>query len=224
MFKLYFNTYASTKLLFNILLTNDNMDFLNELRNNMENSMFIIRKKLDPIILAILLAFPFNICKKADNMNYDQYYLSLYSPVLTNIYTIESLLPYKFVPVTFANKKYLQNYVLYMKLNIEYDTISCLHHVTPEIITVLANIYDRKHFNTMYVDMDYFETIKNKKGIEKFIVNYKKTLDTIKMDCLPYIEKSSLDYLKKISPEMSYYFQLIDFNNFDNINDISSDE
>jgi hypothetical protein len=51
--------------------------------------------------------------------------------------------------------EFIQEYLLYLAINIENNTITCLHKITPEILMLLDNIYSRQHYEKIKLEYDY---------------------------------------------------------------------
>jgi hypothetical protein len=120
----------------------------------------------------------------------------MYYPVLTNSYKIASLSPYKPKIDTFISPQNMQNYLLYLNINIEFDTITCIHYIHPSLITIMGNIYPDNMLNiqqhvikksiTMFIENNEKlytnDKIKNKNFIgpstQIAVINYGNTLET----------------------------------------------
>ena len=181
--------------------TEDTRKFIANLSNRIDRSVFI-KRNVDPIDVCLLFGFPLNVCKKIDESDY---YLSLYNPNLDNIYKINSYSPYNFKPNTLVDVKKLQEYLLYFGLDIdmdlEEDTLICLHKVDPNLITIMGHMYNAKLFNKIVNDtkvMEQIESIiksklKNKTAsLSHAILNYTKTLVQIKNDLEYFNNKPNL--------------------------------
>lgn len=97
------------------------------------------------ISLALLMGFPFGICAKI----HDKSYLSVANPYITNVYDLTSLSKYKFVPSMLVPYEMLAEYLLYLKINIEFDTVTCVHKIDPELFCVYDSIYPIKTLNCL---------------------------------------------------------------------------
>jgi hypothetical protein len=207
----YFKNYTSMKSLIIRNMTQDVLDFISDIQKSFDKEYFKMNKSIDYLDVALFFGFPFNVCKKIKSTDY---YLSLYSPVLTNSMQVASFSPYKFVPNTFVSVQYLQDYILYLKIDTEKDTITFLHHITPELITIMSHIYSRKHFDRMRVDekeIINFITDKNTKylvfknkniigsNLSHAIIGYNETLKLIKKDCIPLVDSVVIDFIRENS-------------------------
>lgn len=197
----YIKQYSMMRLLLSEHLTNQIINILKELSSIMD-----IPKNINPITLSLLFGYVSNVCKKIDESNY---YLSLYSMNTENLYQIASLSQYKFVPNSFVDMIYTENYLLYLSLNIENDSISCLQYIDPDTITILANVYNKKYFmeykhdtyDKEYVTNEfinnrmakYNETYNNKfidVNTQHASLNYSKTIKQIIQDMINSINKN----------------------------------
>jgi hypothetical protein len=130
----YLSNYTHLKMEITKYMTAEIIDFFSKLKKVLDTST-IAYKPIDLITVSLLFGFPFNLCKKIDNVHY---YISLYTPSLDNTYTITSFYAKKYVPSTIISDMYLENYIFFLKTNIEDNSISGLHYVTPEIMAILA--------------------------------------------------------------------------------------
>lgn len=135
---------------------------------------------------ALVYGYPFNICKKINNSNY---YLSLYTPVLTGAMQIQSVSKYKNLPNTFVPNNKLEDYVLYLNLDIENDSITILHKIVPSEIMMHKNIYNNKYFEKMRID---------EKDIVNFVTKAKKYLENTKMIIGSNLTNAVINYGKTI--------------------------
>jgi Mimiviridae putative ATP-dependent RNA helicase len=171
---------------------------INSIKNENEKEIESIKNKFGqinkitvPERISLFFGFPHNFVKKISECTY---YMSLYAPSYSNMYTIAQFTPTKLK--TFVKKEMLSNYLFYLLHDINKNDIGMLYHVTPKEILLLIHIYNNifkvgenskinfieeqlkkyKKDNTIY---------KNKHinaNIYKRIVNYKDTIQEIKTD------------------------------------------
>jgi len=167
----------------------ENTIFISKLSDSFDKLNINAKKHILEVIL--LLSFPFNVARNIDQSSY----LSIYNPILTNTFQITPLSQYKNIPKTFM--QYLPDYVLYLQVNTENDKISCLHKITPDIITILTHVYKKKHFNKLELDnksIQEFITDKLKQhnipsvDITNIVNNYTRTLNNIKDENSKYVD------------------------------------
>jgi hypothetical protein len=153
----YIREYTGLKTEISKSMTPEMLTFITSLSNVFKNSTLGL-KSTNLLTIALLFGFPFNVCKKIIGSSH---YVSCYTPALDNVYTIGSLAFTRFIPNTLVSPMYLENYLLYLKINIETDTIMSLHHITPTDISIINHIYRpslydeceiAKHDITKYVD------------------------------------------------------------------------
>lgn len=153
---------------------------IKKLKNTLSNLNILRHKKFTQqqlITLAFLFGFPQNVCKQ---INTTDNYISLYKPLFDNLYTINSLVEYKFLIHSFIHEKYIGQYLLYLFPSNTPIKISGLHYITPEIITIFNNIYNKK----LFVD-EYNNIIKKSK------TPYVNTLSIIARECVKLISDVS---------------------------------
>jgi hypothetical protein len=188
----YIEEYARIRSDFNKILSDENVKFFTNIKKHITESGIDVYQNI--IIYSLIFGFPFNVCKYIDN---SKHYISLHSPYLSNTFKIPSLSPYKFIPNILTSPNLYLNYVLYIHLDIEFDTILCLHSVTPNML-FLSDVY-LENINKINDD-DIKKSIENnsKYSIKKYctsqtfahdinlvtkvILNYKSTLDNSKKD------------------------------------------
>lgn len=188
----YITKYAKIRTTINKKMSLDTCNFLKLLHNGLKKSK-IIDTNTNLILLSFYLGFPFHVCV---NINRSRYYLSLIDPLLTNTYQIASLYSYTFLPNTLLQ---LQNpiyeYILYLSINIESDTITCLHKIDPTFISILYEMYEKKPTETMIKNSiqtfvknkgNAYKTSKNisniNENVQNAIIGYGKTLNKIDKD------------------------------------------
>ena len=188
----YLTQYMKLRADFTKKITNEYLDFFKQLKSKL--SLFLIDNTYDAITISLLFGYPFNICKKLKSSNY---YVSIYAPSLNNMYQMSSLSPYKFVSTSLISEMYTFDYLLYLTINIENNTINCLHHVTPKLFMLFDHIYSHKHFlnicqnydfqkdKKLYkLDKDILLNNKNSNNLQNAIISFTDTLNTLKTDCV----------------------------------------
>jgi len=98
------------------------------------------------LMSALLFAYSHNVVKKIPNA---KYYFSLYAPTMNNIVTLPSIALARYIPNTLMNETYLENYLLYLNIDIDKNNISCLHYIAPSLFTKLTRIYMPKMMNDL---------------------------------------------------------------------------
>jgi hypothetical protein len=211
----YIKTYVKFKSLISRMMSNDLVFFLKRLQQctsikhiheYFTKNNIIFDQNINPIDIALLFGFPHNLCRKVDTTNY---YLSIYSMMLSDSYIIDSINPFsKYSKLnTFVSDKYLQKYLLYLKANIETDKITILHYIKPSVVAILGHIYSSSHFNINYKytteNMNKFiitkqntSNIVDATNLSNLIISYKQTLELIKNEYQPYINEKTLLFIK----------------------------
>jgi hypothetical protein len=220
----YYANYIDMKCSVNIKMTKSVLDVTSTIRENFRKYSVLIfdERKTKLLDLALLFGFPFNVCKK---MKSSEYYLSLYSPVLTNAMQIETGRKYKYEHNSLMSSQYLQNYLLYIKINVETDVITCLQYITPELITLMGHIYSKNHFKKMKIDEkeiikfvtsknDKYEIFKNKNiigsNLSNAVINYNDTICEIQKDCIRLANISTLKFIGSFDPKLEPYIKIIE--------------
>lgn len=117
-----------------------------DLRNIMnEYRKYAQDLKIDPIKGALLLSRPYDIIIKIQGAQNS--YTFLYNPHPDNIVAFGSLSPYSYVPDTFINTQYAQEYLIYMTHNLETQLIGGIIFISKDDLKFIANIYNKKEMN-----------------------------------------------------------------------------
>lgn len=148
----YLQSYVKLRTDINKNLTAENRQFILNLKEKLRINE--IPSNVNKVTLALLFGYPFNVCKK---INDSSYYMSAYIPSLSNMYQIGSSSMYKFKPIMLMDKEFTQDYLMYLVINIENNTIACLHKINPEIMILLDNIYSRQYYSKILTHYDYNE-------------------------------------------------------------------
>lgn len=202
----YIKEYVNMRAFLTRKLTSNTLQFLKYIQKTFSLSSREDRH-IDPLDLSLLFGFPFNVCRR---MPESSYYLSVYSPNFDNFYQISSYSQFKYKMASCVSTENLQEYLLYLTINIETDSILCLHKVGPELITVLGHIYNAKHFTKHNSDPEGMQQIiksKMKKydetkilsaigpDLANAIVNYTKTLELMNRECKIYFDDNTLQFV-----------------------------
>lgn len=148
----YLQLYVKLRTDINKNMSQENLQFISSLKAKLRLNN--LSQNINKITLSLLFGYPFNVCKKIYNSDY---YVSAYVPSLNNMYQIGSSSIFKFRPIMLMDKIFVQNYVLYLTINIENNTISCLHQVTPELLILIDNIYSSQHFSDVALNYNYVQ-------------------------------------------------------------------
>jgi hypothetical protein len=161
-------------------------NFLEDISLKLTNSTDI--NKYDTLSTALALGFFANVCKKIKK---SKYYLSVYAPTPENVYSI-TLLNYTDIKNTTMQNMYTENYLLFLKPNLDTNDISCLHYLSPEHIKVL-DIYNQKHFRDINISDEKMQeyisllvhatnTTQNKSDIINMLMNYSESYNEMKQE------------------------------------------
>ena len=215
----YFSNYIVLESFVYRNMTDEFMELVTRIKKNLSSADLFRERQVDLIDFCLLFGFPLNICKKIDN---SQYYLSLYTPILTNALQLQSISPYKIIYTTFVNKMYLQEYLLYLNIKIDTDSINAVHYITPKLITMFGHIYSSKHFKQMKPNereiqrfisdkVGRYEIMKNKNILgsdpQHAIVGYKSTIDCIKRDCEPLCTNDTIRFIESFDAKLKPYME-----------------
>lgn len=146
----YLQSYIKIRTDINKNMSEENRQFITDFKSKIRINE--IDPSVNKVTLALLFGYPFNVCKK---INESSYYMSAYMPSLSNMYQIGSSSMYKFRPIMLMDDEYTKDYLLYLKVNIEDNTIACLHKITPDVMILLDNIYLRKYYSEILNTYDY---------------------------------------------------------------------
>lgn len=176
-------------------------------------------RNIDKIELSFLFGYVYNVCKKIPQSNF---YLSVSKPVLTNSFRIESFSPYKFIPNSFMTIEYTQNYLLYLKSHVEFNTISCIHYINPQTITMLGHIYSRKFFETIMGDKSSVKEFIDRQNktyndtkfmtdintdVSNAVANYNKTVEHIKQECINHANDIITQFIYGLDPKLIIFLR-----------------
>lgn len=188
----YINNFTNLQLNLKKYIDEKFILFLEQMQNIFTQASQIKYKKIDTILLALMFGFPFNICKKISGSHH--HYLSVYNPTINNLYTIQSLSFWKYIPCISFNPVYTENYILYLQLKLINDEMSIIHYINKDILTFLNNIYNNeiimnytitsdsitKFIDTLFSDKDI--DLKQSKQILHAISLITKNIKEIKLD------------------------------------------
>jgi hypothetical protein len=208
----YLREYINLRSLITRLMSDDLIFFLKKLKKNLtlkklntifKSSNLFLERNIEPIDLALLFGHPLNICRKIDSSNN---YISIYTMSLDDTYKIKTIGDprYNSVSNTFLSDRYLQKYLLFLNTDIETNTISCLHYVTPKIITILGNIYSKEHFNRMvennsvnkFIEREgMVNIIRDSTNISNTITQFAYIVNVIKGECIIHVDENILYFI-----------------------------
>jgi hypothetical protein len=138
----YFMNYISIKK--NILLLN--------LENEFNMQILLNGVKIKPIykdnsIMACLLhGYPFNVVKKMGN---SKFYISTLNPYLENVYSITPISRNYLKPQIICNDTFLSDYVFYLNLKLDTNTISIVSYVSEDEVKNIYNIFGCSYCNNV---------------------------------------------------------------------------
>jgi hypothetical protein len=136
----YFMNYIYIKK--NILILNLENDFnLSILLNGVKIKSIY---KNNPILACFLHGYPFNIVKKMGN---SPFYISTLNPYLDNVYSIATISRNYLKPQIICNDIYLSNYVFYLNLKLDTNTINILSYVSDDEVKNIYNIFTCSYCN-----------------------------------------------------------------------------
>jgi hypothetical protein len=164
-----------------------------KLTANIDNVTSIIKNKLintpmidqiDNFSKALIMGFYRNIVKNIDTSSY---YLNIIDPSLDNVSKLSSLDRSGRLLDTFVEPKYTKNYLLYISTDIEKNTISLLHYISPKIFKYMSYIFNIAKLRTIYES--YLQRDIEVSGLNdtieyKFIGAYKSTLKSTLHDII----------------------------------------
>jgi hypothetical protein len=215
----YINKYFTLQLKINKFMTLELKHVIDNIKVNFDKIVLTTERKIDKLELCLLFGFPLNICKK---MNNSIYYLSMYNPKLSNMYSINSTSLFKYKPNTIITDININNYVLFLttKLNEETDdnNLTCIHNITPELFTIMRNIYSENNYKKIIKNINipteitdfykntYYNTYDNTLNINNAILSYTKILKTIQNDIFIHKNLSYVNFIKNIDINISVLF------------------
>lgn len=146
----YMKAYIKLRTDINKNLSNEDREMITNLKSKLK--LNDLPDSINRVTLSLLFGYPFNVCRKIQNSNY---YMSVYVPSLNNMFQIGSSSMFKFKPIMLIEAENTQQYLMYLVVNIENNTIACLHKIQPELIMLLNNIYNNKYFATVLQEYNY---------------------------------------------------------------------
>jgi hypothetical protein len=135
----------------------------------------------DKLTLSIMYGFKNQIIKKMVN----NYYISAYEPTIERVYSLRKIAPT--ILSTLADRRSLQDYVLYFKENGEDNTISWLHKVNVDLLKYIGYVYSQ---DLMYNKCKWYlsTNIKMEVGLKQVNLQaasvYKKVVNEILYDII----------------------------------------
>jgi hypothetical protein len=138
----YFINYISIKK--NILLLNLESDFNMQILLNGVKIKHIYKN--NPIMACLLHGYPFNVVKKMGN---SKFYISTLNPYLENVYYIAPISRNYIKPQIICNDIYLSDYVFYLNLKLDTNTISIVSYVSEDEVKNLYNVFSCSYCNNV---------------------------------------------------------------------------
>jgi hypothetical protein len=150
-----------------------------------------INKVTTPERISLFFGFPHNFVKKIAECTF---YMSLYAPTYSNMYSIAQFTPSKLK--TFMKKEKLNNYLFYLLNDINKNEIGFLFHVTPKEILLLIHVYNNilkvvnndklafieEQLKKYEKDNTIYKNKHINANIYKRLINYKDAIKEIKKD------------------------------------------
>jgi hypothetical protein len=116
------------------------------------------------ITLSLMHGFCYNICKKIHNDKY----ISMINLTDTGIYQIPNTTAYSNTRRVLINRSKINNYVLFLKLELEGKNITWLHFIHPKSFSYISYVYNKyriEHMNkiatTRIYNITKYKSIKN---------------------------------------------------------------
>lgn len=183
----YFDNYFDLKnTIYNI---NNNIYEDNHETVNIKRTIDLIKDNIidktllnnkDKLSACLLMAYPYNIVKK---IRRTPYYLSINYPSLENVYNI-SLVGRSKIEDTLIDNMYKVQYLLYINLDIEKNSISVLHYINPKLFSTISHIYNPVKINALYYKhkTNIFKNQPINNITTDVLTNFRETLDEIHND------------------------------------------
>jgi hypothetical protein len=154
----------------------------------------------DRFTICLLAGYPYNILY---NINQSPYYLSIYNPIISNIYKIKPIGKTNLTE-TLVDQKYVKKFIMYTNVNIEDNTVALLHYIKPEFLMYLFNVYSIAQIKAKYNTLQLSQlTIKEDdvNTVSQIFSIYIQTLREIKKELIDnYNTSAQLDYVKLDPP------------------------
>ena len=138
----YFMNYISIKK--NILLLTLENEFNMKILLNGIKIKYIYKD--NPIMACLLHGYPFNIVKKMGN---SKFYISTLNPYLENVYSIATISRNYIKPQIICNDIYLSDYVFYLNLKLDTNSISIVSYVSEDEVKNIYNIFGCSYCNNV---------------------------------------------------------------------------
>lgn len=152
----YFYSLIKMKNIISKIIDNETTLFIENERSKIDTYDIFMKRDINKLDLCLYSGFCFNVCYKIDNSDY---YLSLYNPLINNIYKIPNILPYKSSPISLISPSYMSNFIYYMSLDIENNEIKCIHFINPKLITLYEKIYPLTKYKIRDDYVEQFELL-----------------------------------------------------------------
>lgn len=201
----YMLQYLNLKLLLLQKFQIEGDNIIESFKNIFNKVPTITQYNLNNLTISLLLSYPFNVCKL---LNSTKYYLSLYTPSITNIYKISSFSRNKYIPKTFVNNIYLSNYILYTSPSSDDDTMALIHYINPKYLSLLGELYYASHFSKSFDNKELITYIENylnsdeehetKENLHTIISLFKTCINELESDCKQYYNNDITSTLKSL--------------------------
>jgi hypothetical protein len=149
----------------------------------------------EKITLSFMHGYSFNVVKK---INDTPFYLSALDPAIDTTLTVQQ---FSGKYNTLMDTKYLFNYLLFLSMNPEKNIMSCLHYITPKMISVIGNVYSRDRIQSNLMTYSIFvpETSEIKTELLKLRSTIDRTLRELHYDLINSHNINIWDKLKNIA-------------------------
>jgi hypothetical protein len=159
----------------------------------------------------MLYGFKTNVLKQIKNSKHtnQNYYISVYEPNISNIYTYQKLGGH--IDITFIDSVYLQDYLLYINLNEQDKIISNLYHIDTELLSYISFTYTRDKLHNKYSSyiLHTNKIIKNTSTTFQYV----KIINKVFSDIIRYNDMNHMNTLYNILNKDVYYINLRNFHN-----------
>lgn len=163
-------------------------------------------KSKDKFTACLLMGYPYNILF---NMINTPYYVSIYNPVISNIYKLKtSGFGKKITGETLIESRYTKRFMLYINVDIEDNSVALLHYIKPELLGLISNIYSvayiKNKYNSLMASKLKIDAIETSQATQ-ISASYNRTLLEIKIDLLNNYNYNTQLKLSNVDPSYAKY-------------------
>ena len=186
--------YLKSYAMFNSQIENYYSDYESDTNIDIKLLFKQMANDYDPITIAILFAYPYNICKKITKT---PRYISIFNPSIINTYVISS----NDKLTNPLDSIYLEDYIIYMYHDIEKEQIYGLGYVSMGMISLVNNIYNKELINKIHTSKSDLLLYTKNIIVNNESIKYKNSINNLLSRIISIVNGLLLDYTKITSKE-----------------------